>query len=120
MKTAFVHRLDLVVSAADRGLANEVAAMITDNKADLETFTVPLQDLSGKVTHFCCSTLATEQMLAAWKNAIASDLFLPIQWAQRDAATDTLKDTNLPVSKEQAWKFDQTLDALNLRIKEDG
>lgn len=107
MTTTWLYRYHLIVSAADRDAANQVAVEVTGDEADRLTFGVPLS-VSGNepATHFGCSTAATDPIRTGLAVRLGAGRVPSIKFWRLDAQTGLLVQTNVAAS---VGKVGQTL-----------
>ncbi len=116
MATIWKHRLHLIISDTDRATANGLAAKLDPDIGGAFTFGEPSLSADGSepATHILSSTAATDAMVAAMGQALASGAIPSIQFWRLDVATGTLQNSNVTAATGQPWTVEDSLAAAGL------
>lgn len=119
-----IHRLHIIVPASQQAAANAIAAQITQQPADSDTFSVALSPAGAEpATHYACSIAVTEaerlatlyMMQAAGLTPVAYRCSIVEGWPLVDAI-----GVDVAGLQGQDWSFSRALEHVGLmRIEEE-
>ena len=112
----YIHRIHFIISAADRPVANAIAADMDPDTGGALTFGEPSLSADGSepATHILSSTAATAAMVTEMGPVLAGGMVPSIQFWTLDAATETLHNSNVSEATGQPWTVADTLTAAGL------